>query len=378
MPRPFPVLTPQSYIPGGVGAAGLPGLYPNTGGRPFPSLGPNAYLPPPTGFDPPVMNYSNGPSFLSPSASFPSMMQPSMPSIPPPLPPPQPQPSFSYPNPMQMMSPPVYNPGPPSYSRQLPVRYCRRRRSRRCRPVIRIVESSSCSSISTCRSWSPCSRRRRRSRSCSRRRAITPQPQQPIIVLPIQCQQPAAVNQPANYLGSGQAQQIVLPPIQVQQPGQLISQPAGLPPIQLRSINGAMQPQQLTLPQIQLSSHAAASNMNSSPMIIQSSSSLPQILNSGQIQPVQGGGTIQYVQAAPQSSSALQYVTSERRSVGGQSHVLVNSTNKKPTSIMKTVQRSTSVRDVPQMDLRYGRRPFDWYKNAQKDKIIDENVQVGQ
>lgn len=43
----------------------------------------------------------------------------------------------------------------------------------------------------------------------------------------------------------------------------------------------------------------------------------------------------------------------------------------------KPLERSLSARQVPQMDLKYGRRPFDWYKNKGKDSVLNENVQIG-
>lgn len=384
LPRAFPPLTPQSYLPGSVGA-GYPGVYPGTGPNQFPPLSPNSFMPPGGPLEPPIMNLSGGPGLLPAPMSYPSMI----PSVMPPpggFPPPMPiGPPPSLPPP-----PPMYGPEYPFYSRRRPTRICRPRRSRRCRPVIHIVDSDSCSTVSSYRSLSPCHRRRRRSRSCSRRRACTPQPQQqPIIVLPVQCQQPSP-GLAAPSVTNAQPQQIILPPIQVQQSGQYPSQQLALPPISLQALGGQQQ-QQLALPPIQINSSGLAPNGNGNPVIIsagggggggglpsfiQPSSSLPQVTSIAQGQPMQAG-RIQYVQAMPQTSSPLQYVTAGRSNAVAPTRVLVNSTNKKPSVTKKPLERSLSSRQVAQMDLKYGRRPFDWYKNSGRDSVINENVQVG-
>lgn len=366
--RPFPVLTPQSYIPGGTGL--FPGIPPGRGSN-FPMLNQNSFLPPGGGLEPPIMNLSGGTGMLPPPMPYPPMVGP---------------PQMSYPN-QNMMSiapqPTFYEPGLRSCSRRRPVRMCRRRRrTRRCRPVIQIIDSSSCSSLSSCGTRSSCSRRRHHSHS--RRRASTPQQQQqPIILLPIQCQQPAPT--PAPNPNPPQAQQIILPPIQVQQSGQIQPQQFALPPMssqQQFALPPISSQQQFSLPPIQLSSSNFANNAGS--MIIPSGQpmlpttlSLPQITNIGQGQPMQSG-VIQYVQGGRQSSSPLQYVSAQPRSTVALQRGVVNSSNKNQSTIVKTVARSASVRNVPQNDLKYGRRPFDWYESERKNNIIDENTRIGQ
>ncbi|CAF1018609.1 unnamed protein product [Rotaria sordida] len=100
-------------------------------------------------------------------------------------------------NPMSIMqsSDSSYNSKFPSYPHHRPIRLPDRCRSR---PVIHIIESDSCSSISTC---SEINSYRHRSYSYPRQRRIIQQ-QQPIILLPIKCQP---------------SQQNILPTIQVQQ-----------------------------------------------------------------------------------------------------------------------------------------------------------------
>lgn len=361
LPRPFPALTPQSYIPGGTGL--YPGI-PQGGGRSnFPVLNQNSFLPPSGPMEPPIMNLSGGPGMLPPSMPYPPIIPQAMP----------------YPN-QNMVSiapqPTFYEPGLRSYSRRRPVRICRRRgrRSRRCRPVIHIIDSSSCSSISSCATISSCSRRR--CRSHSRRRGSSPPPQQqqqPIILLPIQCQQPAPTSAPQPI--QQQPQQIILPPIQVQQSGQIQPQQFALPPM-------STQQQPFALPPIQFSSTNLASGggqlmIPSGQPMLPSTLSLPQITNIGQVQPMQSGA-IQYVQGGRQSSSPLQYVSAQPRSSVALQRGLVNSSNKKQIPTVKTVGRSASMRDVPQNDLKYGRRAFDWYEGGKKNHIIDENTQIGQ
>ncbi len=380
LPRPFPVLTPQSYLPGAAGGAGLYPGFPSTGGpNSFPMLNQNSFLPQQVGLEPPIMNFSGGPGMFSPPSPFPSMMPPSMsPGLP--FPPPMPYPNQGLMS-MGPQLPPFYDPGLRSYSRRRPVRICRpRRRRRRCRPVIRIIDSSSCSSLSSYTTISSCSRHRHRSCSHSRRRGTPPPPQQqqqPIILLPIQCQQSPSA--PVQHQIQQQPQQIILPPIQVQQqPGQFQSQQLALPPISMQ------QQQPLALPPIQFNPSNFAPSTSSSPIIISSgqpmlqpSLSMPQIANFGHSQQMQAG-PVQYVQAVPQSSSPLQYISAEPRSTLAPQRVLVNSTNKKQPARKKSIPRSVTTRNLPQNDLKFGRRPFDWYESEKKNNIINENVRIGQ
>ncbi|CAF1606040.1 unnamed protein product [Adineta ricciae] len=364
------------------------------------------------------MNYSGGPGIMQP---------PMLPSIPP-LPPPMP---YANQGPISMVRPPsMYDPGYQSYPRRRPVRIHRRpRRSRRCRPVVRIIESSSCSSLSSYTTVSSCSPRRCRSRSHSHRcrGSSSAAPQQPIILLPMQCQQPAAaaaavaapaapaqlpLSVQAQTQAQPQPQQIILPPIRIQQSGQYNQQPFTIPPMTVSQLGGQIQqPQQqsvtlspMTISQItgqiqqqqpqqainlapmRFGSPNILSNTNANSMVIQSgqpfiqpSSSLPQVTTIGQPQQMQGS-TIQYVQAAPQSSSSstLQYISAQPRSTIAPQRVLVNSTNKKQAPSSKPVKRSVSTRELRQSDLKYGRRPFDWYDSNKQDNIINENVQVAQ
>jgi hypothetical protein len=169
----------------------------------------------------------------------------------------------------------------------------------------------------------------------------------------------------------------VLPPIHVQQPGQMQPQQLALPPMPL-------QQQPLALPPIQFNSSNFVPSTNSSPIIIangqsmlQPSLSLPQIAGMGQPQQIQSG-VLQYVQAGRQSSSPLQYISGEPRSTIAPHRGLVNSSNKKQSTLIKTIPRSASIRDVPQSDLKFGRRPFDWYETEKKNNILNENIQIGQ
>jgi hypothetical protein len=374
------MLTPQSYLPGAAGGISPYPGFPPGGGNSFPTLSPSSYLPPVGTMEPPIMNYS-GPSMM-PQMSLPPMFPPTM------L-----QPQMPYPNQGMIMGPPspIYDPGLRTYSRRRPVRICRRRRrSRRCRPVIHIIDSSSCSSLSSYTTISSCSRHHHHSRSHSRRRAITPQ-QQPIILLPMPCQQPAPAVSTSVQPQIQQPQQIILPPIQVQQPGQFQQQQLALPSMPLQQQQLALPPisvqqQPITLPPMQLNSSNFCPSTNSSPMIIpsgqpmpiiQSSLSMPQIATIGQTQQIQNV-PLQYVQAARQSSSPLQYISSEPYSTIAPQRVLVNSTNRKQSTKDKPIQKSTSIRTLPQNDLKFGRRPFDWYEGEKKNKIINENVRIGQ
>ncbi|CAF1010722.1 unnamed protein product [Adineta steineri] len=348
--------------------------------------------------EPPIMNYSGGPGMYPPTI-LPSM-PPSM--LPPPMP---------YPNQGPMsVGPSYYEPPYSSRPRRRPtIRVCRRpRRSRRCRPTIRVIESrsSSCSSLSSYTTVSSCSPRRHRSRSCSRRcggsrpqQQQQQQQQQPIILLPMPCQQqaqvaaaPAPVQLPVQNQIQQQPQQIILPPIRIQQQGQydqLQQQQIQLPQMAISQGGGQFQQQPFTLPPIQLAASNFVQSANSSPMMvssgqpmIQPSLSLPQIATitqqPQQLQQMQGGGTVQYIQAVPQStSSQLQYVSAQPRSTIAPQRVLVNSTNKKDSSSIKQLPRSNSTRDIPQNDLKFGRRPFDWYGSERKKNIVNENLQVG-
>jgi len=205
------------------------------------------------------------------------------------------------------------------------------------------------------------------------------------------CQQPApAVSTPVQPQIQ-QPQQIILPPIQVQQPGQFQQQQLALPSMPLQQQQLALPPisvqqQPITLPPMQLNSSNFCPSTNLSPMIIpsgqpmpiiQSSLSMPQIATIGQTQQIQNV-PLQYVQAARQSSSPLQYISSEPYSTIAPQRVLVNSTNRKQSTKDKPIRKSTSIRTLPQNDLKFGRRPFDWYEGEKKKKIINENVRIGQ
>ncbi|CAF4478598.1 unnamed protein product [Rotaria sp. Silwood2] len=387
-PRPFPVLTPQSYVPGGAGGGLYPG-YPPMGGSNFPVITPNSYLPPPGTIEPPIMNYSGAPPLLSPPPPYPPMPPPpypppSYPPMPPPSYPPMPCPHRGG-MPRMGPPPPYYDPGLHSYGRHRPARMCRRgHRSRRCRPVIHIIDSSSCSSVSSCTTISSCSRHRHRSHSHSRR-CVTAPPLQPIILLPVQCQQPqTSIAAPAQNHIQSQPQQIVLPPIQIQQPGQFQQQQQQLALPMQQQLALPMQQQALALPPMQLTPSNLFPSTASSPIVIscgqpmiQPSMSLPQIANIGQPQQI-NAGSLQCMQAMPQCSSPLQYISGEPRSTIVPQHILVNSTKKKQLPKTKTTSRSNSIRDLPQNDLKFGRRPFDWYDNDKKSNVINEKIQVGQ
>lgn len=331
--------------------------------------------------EPPIMNFSAGPGMIPPTLApmIAPSMAPSMGMPPPPMP---------YPNQAMTIAaaPSYYEAEYAGFPRRRAVRVCRRRRRsrRRCRPVIHVIDSSSCDSLSSYSSISSCSRRRHRSCSHSRRHAAPPPPQQqqqPIILLPMPVQQsaPAVASAPfQNSIQQGQPQQIVLPPIQVQQQGQFQPQQLALQGLPIQ------QQQQLALPPIQLNSSNLISSASPSPLMIpsgqpmiQPSISLPQVTTFGQPQQIHGG-PLQYVQRARQSSSPLQYVSSERRSTTAPQRVLVNSTNKRQSTPNKQVRRTISTRELPQNDLKFGRRPFDWYEGEKKNKILNENVRVGQ
>jgi hypothetical protein len=74
-------------------------------------------------------------------------------------------------------------------------------------------------------------------------------------------------------------------------------------------------------------------------MIIQPLSSLSQAVSTGKPQLIQAG-PIQYVQATPKSSSQLQFISVKPPSSIPPPRVLVNSTNKKQTTVLKPILRS--------------------------------------
>jgi len=293
LPRPFPAITAKSYLPGAAatGAGLYPGYGPPTAANQYPGMNPNS-------MQPPIRNFNTG-SGLPPTP-------PPPPSFNPMFPPTGLPPAISYPNVNTMQRPdPSYNQRFASYPyrRRLMPAY-RRHRSSRSRPVIRIIRSDSCISISTCSTISSCSSHCHRSCSYS---TSQQQQQQPIILLPIQCQQ-----QPLPITGSvqGQSQPIVLPSTQFQQ------QPMTLPPI---------------------------SNISSTPVIIQPFNSM----STGRPQQLQAG-PIQYVQAKPQSTptSQLQFISVKQPSSIAPQRVLVNSANKKQSTVVKPSSSIASRRVV--------------------------------
>lgn len=201
--------------------------------------------------------------------------------------------SYPYPNSMPMMQRP-----PPYYNQRRSYRpsasISRRHRSRRCRPVVHIIEADSCSSISTCSSISSCSSGRHRSCYCSK---ICQTPQQPIILLPIQCQP-----QPTVLTGPIQQQPIVLPSV---------------------------------------------SNISSTPMRIQPLNLAPQMVSNRKPLQIQAG-PIQYVQAAPRSTSTseLKFTPAKTYSSVAPQRVLVNSTNKKQITAVKTIPPSVTTHKI--------------------------------
>ena len=378
-PRPFPVITPQSYLPGATGFGPLAGVAP-TGRVNFPQLTPASFL---TGTGPgeaPVINVGPRPGIAPPSTLLPQvppLVLPGQASLPPAIiNPKQEISSVATPRPLSL---PYCDPGLRPYPCRRPVHICRRRRSRRRHPVIHIVESSSCSTLSSCTTISSCSRHRHRSHSRSRRCAPAPQ-QQPIILLPMQCQQSQpTITEDVRNLTRQEPRQVILPPIQIQSLEQCQQQQ------QLTSPSIPIQQQLLPLPPIQFTPSNLASSTNSSQIVIPSgqpimkpSISLPQITAVAQPQQIRVA-PVQYVQATTQSSSPLQYVSSEPRSTTALPRVLVNGTNEKQSAIAKPSSRSTSVRKIPQSDLKFGRRPFDWYnKDKKKHILINEKVQLDQ
>ena len=188
--------------------------------------------------------------------------------------------------------------------------------SRRSRPVVRILESRS--STSSCSTISIAPQR-------------TPRVQhQPIILMPYHCSQPTS---------TGTGQLTTLSPIHV-------NSSSYLPP----------------------SSKANPITVNSSPSVFQPSRSV----GSGQRL---RAGPIQYVLAAPSSTSAtqLQYITSQSRTTRAPSHVLVNRSKTRSRSRTK----SASFVPLAQKDLKFGRRPFDWYTNGGQDIILRDNICIG-
>ncbi|CAF4541248.1 unnamed protein product [Rotaria sp. Silwood2] len=212
-------------------------------------------------------------------------------------------PMLSYPemNPIQMMQSPdlLYNPTFTSYPDRRPMHFRGRCRSR---PIIHIIESDSCSSIS---SYSP---RRHRSYSHPRqRRVIQQQKQQPIIFLPVKCQQsPTTISSLQR-----QSQQNILSTIQVQQQQQ--------------------QPRYVLSSVLNTNSTADIINNNRSTFQPSTSTSFEQLQQSQT-------GPIQYVQTAPE----LQFISVEPRSSTAPQHVFVNNTNKKQSNVMESIQRSTT------------------------------------
>lgn len=241
-----------------------------------------------------------GTGFRPPPPSIPRMPYPNM-----------------YPPPMSQPQAPFYNPPPyGAYPRHYPPVRTSRRCSRRCRPVVEIIRSDSCSSISTCSTISPCSRRRYRSCSCPRY-CETSQPQQPVILLPIQCQQ-----QPQANASSTQGQSVIAVP-------------------------------------------------STSSSMIQPSTSMPQIAPVGKPQQFIAG-PIQYIRTVPQvsSSSQLQPITVQSHSTIASQPIFVSAT--------KTIPQVITTCRIPQNDLKFGRRPFDWYPNNGTNQIVKDEIRIGQ
>lgn len=276
-------------------------------------------MPPTGGGGLPGMPYN---PMTAPMMNYPGVGYPSVP--PPPY------------NPMQYpgmhsntMAPPMvnYNSQPgvpqPSYPMQYPgshrdprfVSYPRHRRRRVCvyrgrsshsRPIVRMIRSDSCDSISTCSSISSCSRRCHRSYSYSESCSRSQQPQQqqqPIILLPIQCQQQQQQQPAIKGPVQGQIQPMILPSTQVQQ------NPIALPTV---------------------------TNLSATPIVIQPLNSM----GIGQPRQIQAG-PIQYVQSAPRS----QIVSVKSSSSIPSKHVLVNSTNNTQPTIVKPIPRSATLRN---------------------------------
>jgi len=246
-------------------------------------MAPNLYPPRSNSFQPPMMDPNYEAGFQPPRSTLPT--------------------PYNNMNPMPMMQPqaPLYNPRFGSYPNRRPPARIHRRHSRRCRPVVHIIESDSCSSISSCSTISSCSRRHHRSR-CDARQHGTSQQQQPVVILPVQYQQ-----QPSSTTNSIQG------------------------------------PTSLALPS------------TTSTSMIQPSFSMPQTVSVGRPQQYRAG-PITYIQAKPQSSQSRSTIAPQR--------ILVNSTNKQQFNL-------------PQTDLKFGRRPFDWYPNDGRSCIIKDDIQIG-
>ncbi len=252
-------------------------------------MAPNLYPPRSNSFQPPMMDPDYEPGFQPPRSILPT--------------------PYNNMNPMPRMQPqaPLYNPRFGSYPSRRPPTRIHRRHSRRCRPVVHIIESDSCSSISSCSTISSCSRRHHRS-CCDSRQQGTSQ-QQPVILLPIQCQQ---------------------------QPSAMTNSIQGQPSLALPS-----------------TSYTTSTSM------IQPSFSMPQTVPVGRPQQFRAG-PITYIQA----KSQLQPISTQSRSTIAPQRVLVNSTNKQQFNL-------------PQTDLKFGRRPFDWYPNDGRSCIITDDIQIG-
>ncbi|CAF4398728.1 unnamed protein product [Rotaria socialis] len=284
LPKPFPLVTPQSYVPGSAAVGNYPyqGYVPPGGAGPYPPM--NSNIGPPSPSYPVPYPNMNGP---------PPMPYPNMNGRPP-----MPYPNM---NPMSMMQ------QPRGYGRPIRIR-------RRChsRPTICIVRSDSCSSISTCETITPCCKRRYRSCShASESRA--PQQQQQIILVPVKCQQPQAITGTVQM----QPQQTTLPTIQFQNQ----QQPFALPTI--------------------LNTTAAPMILSGNQSMLQPTFARSQTVTFGQPQQIQAG-SIQYVQAAPRSSSDLQLISMKPNTSMAPQRVLVNSTNKNEANVIKTISSSQS------------------------------------
>ncbi|CAM2704857.1 unnamed protein product [Rotaria socialis] len=317
LPKPFPLVTPQSYVPGSAAVGNYPyqGYVPPGGAGPYPPMNSNIGPPSPS-YPVPYPNMNGPPPMPYPNMNGPPPMPyPNM-NGPPPMPypnmngpPPMPYPNMNgrppmpYPNmnPMSMMQ------QPRGYGRPIRIR-------RRChsRPTICIVRSDSCSSISTCETITPCCKRRYRSCShASESRA--PQQQQQIILVPVKCQQPQAITGTVQM----QPQQTTLPTIQFQNQ----QQPFALPTI--------------------LNTTAAPMILSGNQSMLQPTFARSQTVTFGQPQQIQAG-SIQYVQAAPRSSSDLQLISMKPNTSMAPQRVLVNSTNKNEANVIKTISSSQS------------------------------------
>ncbi|CAF0761971.1 unnamed protein product [Didymodactylos carnosus] len=202
------------------------------------------------------------------------------------------------------------------------IRLVRRHHHRR--PRVRIIDSRSYSTGSSCSSYRHCSRSHsHHSKQC----------QQPIILLPIQIQQqPTSIQQQPLALAqpSRAHQQIVLPPIQIQGVAGQHGQP-------------------LVLPSIQLNSSILNNGTNQNPIIVNATpvgASLQQSFSMPQIPPIQISTTAQPQQIQlVHTSSPLQYVTNPAP-VGIHSrpaNISVNNSNKQQQKIRSSAS-STRLR----------------------------------